>query len=323
MTDTRRRVARAMLRFALLLALVSGCATALPTPSPTLIPTAVPTATPTPTPIPTALPTPPPIPLDQAMLSRRFTLLVIGSDSSLARRNSGLITWRTDALMVVSVSADQSHISMLSLPRDTADVPLGDGRIYRGKVNSIAEVFGIDGLRKAMAALLGVPIDRYLMIDMDDFGWIVDAVGGIDVEVLTRLSDPKVHLLLDPGPVQLDGATALAFSRTRADSDYDRAARQQQVVLALMRRWLDRSAPVALIDRLRLLGSLQTDITLPELATLIEIGRRAVHAEVTAAVLAPPRFSYFVGVEPDSTRGWVMIPNVTAMRSYARSLMGD
>jgi LCP family protein required for cell wall assembly len=323
MIDRRRPVARAMLRFALLAALVSGCATASPTPSPTLLPTGQPTATPTPTPIRTALPTPTPIPLDQAMLSRRFTILVIGSDSSLERRNSGLITWRTDTLMVVSVSADQSHLSLLSVPRDTVDVPLGDGSIYRGKVNSIGEVFGLDGLRKAMESLLGVPIDRYLMIDMDDFGWVVDAVGGIDVNVLTRLADPEGPVFLDPGPVQLDGATALAFARTRIDSDYDRAARDQQVVLALMRRWLDRSAPIALIERLRLLASLETDIALPELATLIEIGRRAVHAEVTAAVLAPPYFSYFTGVEPDSTRGWVMIPNVTAIRSYARSLMGD
>lgn len=310
---------RAVLVVCLAALVLSACASA--TPSPTIDPTPTPVVTAQPTASPR--PTPTPIPVDLELLARRFTVLVAGSDSSQARRSGGLITWRTDSLMVVSVNADQSQISMLSLPRDTVDVPLGDGRIYRGKVNGIAEVFGIDGLRKAMSALLGVPIDRYLMIDMDDFGRIVDAVGGIDVEVQTRISDPIVHLRLDPGPVHLDGATALAFSRTRADSDYARAARQQQVLLALVRRWVDPSTPGALVGGLRLLGSLETNIALTELTTLIEIGRRSLTAKVVAAVLAPPRFAYFVGVEPGTNRGWVMIPNVAAMRAYARSLMGD
>lgn len=310
---------RAVLVVCLAALVLSACASS--TPSPTIDPTPTPVVTAQPTATPR--PTPAPIPVDQEMLGRRFTVLVAGSDSSQARRSGGLITWRTDSLMVVSVNADQSQISMLSLPRDTVDVPLGDGRIYRGKVNGIAEVFGIDGLRKAMSALLGVPIDRYLLIDMDDFGWIVDAVGGIDVEVQTRISDPIVHLQLDPGPVHLDGATALAFSRTRADSDSARAARQQQVILALVRRWVDPSTGGALVGGLRLLGSLQTNIAFTKLPTLIEIGRRSLTAKVMSAVLAPPRFSSFVGVEPGTNRGWVMIPNVAAMQSYARSLMGD
>jgi cell envelope-related function transcriptional attenuator common domain len=312
---------RAVLVVCLGALVLSACASS--TPSPTIDPTPTPSPVVTTEPTATPRPTPAPIPVDPALLDHRLTVLVIGSDSSQARRNGGLITWRTDSLMVVSVNGDHSQISMLSLPRDTVDVPLGDGRIYRGKVNEIAELFGIDRLRKAMSALLGVPIDRYLMIDMDDFGWIVDAVGGIDVEVKTRISDPKVHLRLDPGLVHLDGAKALAFSRSRADSDYARAARQQQVVLALLRSWVDPSTGGALVGGLRLLGSLETNIALTELPTLIEIGRRSLTAKVVSAVLAPPRFSYFVGIEPASNRGWVMIPNVAAMRSYARSLMGD
>jgi LCP family protein required for cell wall assembly len=211
----------------------------------------------------------------------------------------------------------------VSLPRDTVDVPLGNGRIYTGKVNGIAQVYGLDGLRKAMSTLLRVKIDRYLMVNMDDFPWIVDAVGGIDVKVKTRIRDGEIHLSLDPGPTHLSGAKALLFSRTRADSDYARGARQQQVVLALLQRWLDPVTPIALLTTLRLLGSLKTDIKITELPTLIEIGRRARTAKVVAAVLQPPRFATFAGVEPGGTRGWVMIPNVAAMRAYTRSVMGD
>jgi polyisoprenyl-teichoic acid--peptidoglycan teichoic acid transferase len=293
--------------------LLAGCASVSPSPSPSIEVT--------PSPSPTAVPSPTPIPIDQAMLARRFTVLVVGADSNQARRARGEDV-NTDALMVVSVSADKSRIAMLSLPRDTVDIPMPDGSIYHGKVNAIAQRLGIEALRGAMATLIGVPIDRYIRVDMDDFQWLVDAVDGIDVEVKTRIADSQVHLFLDPGPAHLDGAQALSFSRSRADSDYARAGRQQQVILALARKWLDPGL-AALLEMARLRDSLETDIGADELPTLLEIGRRSATAEVTGAVLQPPRFSLFVGIEPNSIRGWVMIPNVPEIRAYAGSLIFD
>ena len=316
----RGRAALALAMTTLSLAVLAACSSASPTETPTPAPTA--TATPPPTPQPTATPSPTPIPLDEELLGRRFTVLVAGEDTNLVRRADASHQPRTDALMVVSVSADKSQIALISLPRDTVDVPMADGTIYHRKVNGIADESGMEVLRGAMATLLGVPIDRYIGVDMDDFAWMVDAVGGIDVEVQTRISDPNVDLYLEPGPAHLDGADALSFSRTRADSDYGRAARQQQVVLALVREWLN-SGSGTLIGSVRLLGSLQTDIELSEVPTLLEIGRRSALAEVSAIVLQPPRFSLFEGFEPNSNRGWVMIPNVEAMRAYAQSVLSD
>ena len=307
------------LRLALAALLLAGCASASPSVAPS------PEATPSPSlseePSPTQRPTPTPIPIDEAMLARRLTVMVAGVDSNAARRGRGE-DQNTDALMVVSVSADKSRIAILSLPRDTVDIPMPDGSIYHGKINGIAQRFGIETLRGAMSNLLGIPIDRYIRLDMDDFTWMVDAVGGIDVEVKTRISDSQVHLFLDPGPAHLDGATALSYSRTRADSDYGRAARQQQVIVALARKWLAPGLN-ALIGTVRLLDSLRTDIELDEITTLIEIGRRSASAEVTATVLQPPRFSLFVGFEPNSSRGWVMIPDVPEIHAYVRSLITD
>jgi LCP family protein required for cell wall assembly len=305
-------------RFIFLALLLAGCASTSPSPSPSLAPTAEPTASPSPTPEPT----PTPIPIDQAMLARRFTVLVAGADSSASRRASGVTEWNTDALMVISVSADKSRIAILSLPRDTVDLPMPDGSIYHRKVNGIAQRLGMEALRGAMATLLGVPIDRYIRVDMDDFGSLVDAVGGIDVEVKTRISDSQVHLFLEPGPAHLDGAQALSFSRSRADSDYGRAGRQQQVIVALAHKWLEPDLDT-LIGSVRLLASLQTDIRLDELPTLREIGRRSTSAQVNAIVLQPPRFSLFVGFEPNSTRGWVMIPDVPEIRAYAASVLSN
>lgn len=315
------------LRLLLVAVLVAGCASASPSPTPSPSPPAPslepsPTALPTATPVPTPKPTPAPIPVDEAMFARRFTVLVAGADASEYRQRIGVAEINTDALMVISVSADKSRIAMLSLPRDTVDVPMPDGSIYHGKVNGIAQRFGIETLRGAMSKLLGVPIDRYIRVDMDDFGWMVDAVGGVDVEVALRLVDAHLHLRIDPGPAHLDGALALAYTRTRVDSDYGRAARQQQVVRALVAKWLDPGL-MALVGTIRLLGSLETDIGLDELTTLLAIGRASASASVTQTVLKPPRFSLFVGIEPNSRRGWVMIPDIPEIRAYARSLFVD
>lgn len=300
--------------------LLTACASVSPSLSPTAVatPSRIPTASPSPTPEPSPSPTP----LDEAMLARRFTILIVGADTSAYRRSIGVDHYRTDALMVVSVSADRSRIDLISLPRDTVDVPMADGTIYHGKVNGIADAYGVEALRGAMSTLLGVPIDRYLRIDMDDFVWLVDVVGGIQVDVKTPISDPKVHLTLDPGPVLMNGALALAFSRTRFDSDYGRDARQQQVILALARAWLEPSGEAMLKGAFRL-NSLETDLTLGDMPTLMEIGRRSISAAVTAIVLAPPRFALFAGIEPNTSRGWVMIPNVPAMRRYARAALAD
>lgn len=294
--------------------ILAGCAT--PSPSPTASPSPIPTPSPSPTPEPT----PTPIPLDQAFLARRFTVLVIGVDTSASRRAGGLLTGNTDAMMVVSVSADKSRIDLMSLPRDTVDVPLPGGKIYHSKINSLAYRSGLDALRGAMATLLGVPIDYYVRIDMDDLVWMVDAVGGIDVDVKTTIADNEIHLHLKPGPLHMNGALALLFSRSRADSDYARDARQQQVFMALVLRWLDPSAG-ALLDAALHMKSLQTNLPATELPTLLEIGRRSAAAKVTAIVLEPPKFALFAGFEPNSTRGWVMIPNIAAMRRYARAAL--
>lgn len=296
--------------------LLAGCTSAPSSPSVEVTQSPSPTEAPS----PTQLPSPTPIPIDEAMLARRFTVMVAGVDSSAARRARGEDE-NTDALMVISVSADKSRIDIMSLPRDTVDIPMPDGSTYRSKINGIAQELGIEGLRGAMSSLLGIPIDRYIEVDMDDFTWMVNAVGGIDVEVETRIRDSQVHLSLDPGPAHLDGATALSYCRSRADSDYGRAARQQQVMVALARKWLDPGLG-SLIGAARLLGSLHTDIGLNEIPTLLEIGRRSASAEVTAIVLKPPRFSLFVGFE-DSPRGWVMIPDVPEIQAYARSVTAD
>jgi hypothetical protein len=93
-------------------------------------------------------------------------------------------------------------------------------------------------------------------------------------------------------------------------------------MVALARKWLTPGLG-ALIGSARWLGSLETDIPLREIPTLLEIGRRSASAEVAALVLRPPQFSLFVGTEPNSNRGWVMIPDLAAIRAAVGALVAD
>jgi LCP family protein required for cell wall assembly len=309
------------------LALVSACsstpspqvalATASPTPSPT------PTVRPTPTPRPTPVPTPTPIPLDQALLKGRVTLLIVGTDSNVERARRG-VDVNTDAMIVASVNAAKNRIVMLSLPRDTVDLPMADGGVWRSKINGLESQLGIEALRDTIATTLDVPIDYYLQIDMADFGRIVTAVGGLDIVVPYALYDPSIGLDLAAGKQHLGANNVARYVRTRhQDTDYGRALRQQQVVMALVGKLLDPHTKVDLRRFMRGFASVRTDIPVGKLSTFREIARRSVRAPVTSTVLGPPRFTFFQGEEPNSTRGWVIIPNVAEMRAYAQSVMGD
>lgn len=291
-----------------------AAAAASPTPTPSAQPT--PSATPSPTPQPT------PVPLNQALLNNRFTVLVVGEDVSAARRARGYIGDNTDAIMVVSVSPHQKKLVMLNLPRDVVDVPLGNGQVWTGKVNGIANTYGVDRFRQAMEALLGVKIPYYVKVNMDDFVDLVDAVGGVRVKVKTLVQEPRWGLYLTPGTrAHLDGRDALHFTRARHfDSDYARAARQQQVIRALVSKYTNPKTKVNFLKLLGTLTGLETNLPLKELRTLTVLARRAIDADYVAHVLSPPQFALNWGDLHDG-RGWVIVPNVDAMRAYARSLL--
>lgn len=314
---------------ALILVLLAGCGSPVATTTPMPVPTSTPSPTPspsptprpTPTPTPSPTPSPTPVPLDQALLESRLTVMIIGTDSNSRRRRQGADV-NTDTMIVASVGADGARIDSVSLPRDTVDVPMPDGSIYGGKINALYRTAGASGLRDAFESLYGIEIDYYAAMNMDDLARIVDAAGGIDVDVPYAFSDGQLGFSIGAGRQHLDGSSALLFSRSRyADGDYARALRQQQVLVALAQKLADPATDVDLAALVGSLGSLETDVPLDRFPTLLEIGRRAAGAQVVREVLGPPGYALFEGIEP-GPRGWVMIPNVPAMRGYVQSVMG-
>jgi LCP family protein required for cell wall assembly len=223
--------------------------------------------------------------------------------------------------MLVSLSADQSRLTLVSLPRDTVDLPLADGTIYPRKVNGLYRSEGMEALVGAMEALYGLPIDAHVLLDMDDFTALVDAVGGVEVSPESALRDPKVNLDLEAGTQEIDAETAQAYVRTRVDQDYGRMGRQQEVLMALVERLVD---PETDLDRRALLDgldSLETDVPLDELPTLLELARRATDAEVETLVIGPPLIT-FEGDRGDG-RGYILEPDVEAIREAVQALIGE
>ena len=254
------------------------------------------------------------------LTERRWTVLFVGTDHNAEREAAGEPI-NADSLMLVSLSADQSALTLVSLPRDTVDVPLPDGGSYEGKINELYRDEGIEALQGAMETLFDVPIDAHVVLDMDDVAALVEAAGGVDVNPPDPLADPIVDLDLDAGPQELDAATALGYVRTRVDEDYGRMRRQQEVIVSLVERLTDPDAGIDLRPILDGLDSLETDLPLDQLDALLELGRRAGDAEVTNLIIEPPLIT-FEG-DRDDGRGYVLEADFEAIRAEVQALIAD
>lgn len=296
-------------------------ATAAATPRPT--PTAEPTASPTerPTPSPTASPTPRPTPSPTPEVNvdeENVTVLLVGRDFLAARSALGESGMNTDMLIVANIRADGSRIDLMSLPRDSTDVPLGDGSVWSGKINSLRAARGLPALEAAMEATYDLPIDYYAEMTLDDLSRIVNAVGGVTVSLPRALNDPHLATSWAAGPNTLDGRRAVLFARSRyADSDYARGDRNQALLLALRDRILAGGYdPVALITSL---PGLSTNIPGEDIPDLLQLALDSADAEVVRVVFGPPDYTSFVGLA--GRRGWISIPDFDAIRAYvARAL---
>jgi LCP family protein required for cell wall assembly len=259
--------------------------------------------------------------LNAELLDRRWTVLFVGLDTDSSRESRGEAV-NSDAIMLVSVSADQSEVALVSLPRDTVDVPLPDGSTYERKINALYGEEGLDGLVGAMEALYEVPIHGHLALNMDDFAALVDGVGGVEVSPEEPIRDPAAAGIdIDAGTQTIDGPTAEGYVRTRFDQDYGRMGRQQEVIVEIFRGLVDRDRDLDVRSLIEGLDSLETDLPLDDLPTLLEIARRSTDAEVRELIIEPPLIT-FEGDRGDG-RGYILEPDVEAIRDEVQELIGE
>lgn len=163
-----------------------------------------------------------------------YYALLLGSDA-----REGETTSRTDTMVLVRVDNIGGKLTMLSIPRDTMVQIPGQGT---QKINAAYAFGGLAGAAHAVNGLTGVPISQVVLIRFDGVEALVDAVGGITVDIPVPVYDPDyTGLIMDPGPTEMDGEEALLFSRVRhgfADGDYQRQVDQRLVMEAVMKKAL-------------------------------------------------------------------------------------
>lgn len=232
---------------------------------------------------PIVLPEATPLPI-YPINDQRVTVLVMGID----RRPGEAFISRTDTMIIMSINPADNTAVMLSVPRDLYVQIPGRGR---NRINT-AFVFGSEGNNPAGGAALametveynlGVPIDHYLMVDFSAVIRGVDALGGIDVDVPFDIYDPEFPdmnygfdpLYIPAGRQHFDGEMALKYARTRhVDNDFGRAARQQQVILAVRSKIMSLGV-TELLGQLpffysQLNEGIRTDLSLDQMLTLAQ-----------------------------------------------------
>ena len=175
--------------------------------------------------------------------------LIVGIDT---REGTNLLN--TDTIILVSYSYETGEVTMLSIPRDF-HVEINDSYWF-ARINSVysnAEKFeegtGLAELKETVEEITNQKIQYHALVDYNAFVGIIDAIGGITVNVENAFTDYMYPLYngyqtvsFDAGPQEMDGETALKYARSRHSmdnnegTDYARAARQQNVIKALQEK---------------------------------------------------------------------------------------
>lgn len=177
------------------------------------------------------------------------TILIIGVDTRPGSAEPISIA-RTDSLMLLRIDPANKRLALLSIPRDLRFSTPTFGLLPINTVIRNAELnqagTGIAELTATLENALRIQIDHYVRVDFATFVEIVDAVGGVDIDVPKAIVDNAyptdnggtMRVAFDAGEQHMDGATALIYARTRhADDDYQRAGRQQQVLNATLHKF--------------------------------------------------------------------------------------
>lgn len=207
----------------------------------------------------------------------------------------------TDTIILASLDPCNKQAGLLSIPRDLV-VKMDSGEstkinaVYaltkmsaksNGKTNEEAEKAGLDAIEKSVENIVGIKIDRYVMLDFTAFEQAINAVGGININVKKpvveqmKLKGKQYYLNVPKGNQQFDGLKALAYSRSRYTSsrgDFDRSERQREIIIALKEKVFTVgtfSNPVKISQLIDAFGSrVRTNISgTDEIKKLYDVGK--------------------------------------------------
>ena len=182
---------------------------------------------------------------------------------------------RSDTLMIATLDPDENQAALLSVPRDTRVKIKGYGF---DKINAAYAYGGRKLTQETIESLLNTHIDHYIKINVHGFTKIIDALGGIDIDVEKRMyyedpwdDDGGLYIDLQPGMQHMDGKTAITYVRYRdEEGDIGRIKRQQNFMKAVM----DKLVSPTIIPKLPAIvsavsDSVETDMSVSEILSFL------------------------------------------------------
>ena len=249
-----------------------------------------------------------------AAVDGRYNVLLLGGDAGPTR-----IGTRPDSVNLASIDAKTGRTALISLPRNLQNVPFPAGSraakalpegwscgdncllnaIYKWGSEHPAYFPGVtdpgaEAMKQAVQAVTGLTVNYYVLIDLQGFRSMIDAVGGIDLVSTGKVpiggGTSPIHGYIDPGEQHLDGFQALWYGRSReGSSDYERMARQRCVMTAMVNQ-LDPTTLLANFQKIAAAGKqvVSTDIPAADLPDFITLGQQAKNRRIESLQFVPP-----------------------------------
>ena len=262
----------------------------------------------------------------EAPIDGRYTVLLLGGDAGPDR-----IGLRPDSISLASIDASTGAVTMIGIPRNLYNTPFSDDSpLWQEWPNGYdcgdeclvsylypwaeehPELYpdaeaegstpGIEAMRDAVEGITGLPVQYTVLIDMQGFAQLIDALGGVTVTVAEGMdlgiNGGPVVGRIEAGEQRMDGATALWYARNRYNlTDFDRMEHQRQIQEAILRQ----IEPATVLTRFQAIADagqqvVRTDIPQSMLGVLSDLAVKARELPITDVELVPPTID---NVEPD------------------------
>lgn len=212
-------------------------------------------------------------------LEEPFTILLMGIDSTDEVLEKNAIA-NGDTLILITFNPKTLNATMLSIPRDSY-VPIACWSDKAENKITHAAGYGTDCMMNTIEEYFGINIDYYAKINFKGLVKLVDAVGGVDVNVnasqtlCTDDSSRGGEVCINPGPQTLNGEQALVYARNRkqlANGDFGRGQHQQEIVMALLDKMKGITKVSSFMDILNTVSnSLDTNLTTKQILSFYNI----------------------------------------------------
>lgn len=243
------------------------------------------------------------IPLKLSPEAKEINVLALGiPGSDLPGENL------TDTIIIAHLQPNQKKIVLISLPRDLlVKIPEGEDFI---KINHLYSLDGLEMLKQKIEEITNLSIDNYILVDLIAVKEIIELVDGLNIFVPQDINDPYFPgpnysyqaFALKAGWRYLDGQTGLQYIRTRYTSpngDFDRMARQQQILRAIKQKVLSLNPLWNFPTYLKIFESLRehikTDLTLMEMKSLWSMAQETETENIISLTIDKERTDLLTG----------------------------